>query len=45
VSSLLFTRIGGGAMLFHLAGLWAVFVGFTVVFASDDPHRARQLVR
>lgn len=42
VSSWLFTRFGGGAMLYHLAGLWAAFVTFTVVFAADDPrHRSR----
>jgi MFS family permease len=42
VSSWLFTRFGGGAMLYHLAGLWAAFVTFTIVFAADDPrHRAR----
>jgi MFS family permease len=40
ISSVLFTRWGGGAMLGHLATLWAVFVGFTVAFAADDP-RAR----
>ena len=38
----LFTRLGGGAMLLHLAALWAVFVVFTAVFASDDPHRAKR---
>jgi MFS family permease len=42
ISSLLFTRMGGGTMLIHLAGLWAVFVAFTIVFASDDPHRGRR---
>ena len=40
ISSVLFTRWGGAAMLFHLAGLWAVFVGLTIVFASDDPRHA-----
>jgi MFS family permease len=40
ISSLFFTRLGGAAMLIHLAGLWAFFVAFTVVFAGDDPHRA-----
>jgi MFS family permease len=38
VSSLLFTRYGGAAMLGHLAALWGVFVAFTLVFASDDPR-------
>jgi MFS family permease len=47
ISSALFERIGGGAMLYHLAGLWAAFVVFTVVFSRDDPaarrpQRARQ---
>lgn len=42
ISSLLFTRMGGGAMLFHLAALWGAFVLFTIVFAKDDP-RARGL--
>jgi MFS family permease len=42
VSSWLFTRFSGGAMLYHLAGIWAAFVTFTVVFAADDPrHRSR----
>lgn len=41
ISSVLFTRYGGGAMLYHLAALWAVFVVFTTVFANDDPHRKR----
>jgi MFS family permease len=42
VSSLLFTHLGGGAMLFHLAGLWAAFVIFATVFAADDPRSKRQ---
>lgn len=29
------------SMLYHLAALWAAFVLFTVVFASDDPARRR----
>jgi MFS family permease len=42
LSSVLFTRWGGAAMLGHLAALWAVFVGFTIAFAGDDPRaRAR----
>ena len=40
VSSLLFTKHGGGAMLFHLAALWATFVALTFIFASDDPRHA-----
>lgn len=40
VSSLLFTKVGGGAMLLHLAAIWASFVTATVVFAADNPrHR------
>lgn len=42
VSSWLFAKYGGGAMLYHLAGLWAAFVTFTILFAADDPrHRSR----
>jgi MFS family permease len=37
ISSLLFDRFSGGVMLYHLAGLWAAFTIFTVVFAKDDP--------
>lgn len=40
ISSLLFTRYGGAAMLFHLAALWAGFVAFTILFAADDPRHA-----
>jgi MFS family permease len=40
VSSLLFDRWGGAAMLLHLAALWLVFVVFTAVYRKDDP-RAR----
>jgi MFS family permease len=40
-SSLLFARYGGGAMLIHLAALWALFVVFTVVFWRDDPAAGR----
>jgi MFS family permease len=43
VSSILFTRWGGAAMLLHLAALWGVFVGLTVFFAADDPRRATSL--
>jgi len=38
ISSVLFTRWGGAAMLYHLAGMWAVFVVFTIAFAADDPR-------
>jgi len=41
VSSRLFDRWGGAAMLWHLAALWAAFVAFTVAFAKDDPAARR----
>lgn len=37
VTSVVFARWGGSAMLLHLAGLWAAFVSFAFVFAADDP--------
>ncbi len=37
ISSVLFDRIGGDAMLFHLTGLWVAFVIFAFVFHRDDP--------
>jgi MFS family permease len=37
VSSLLFARYGGAAMLLHLGALWSAFVAFTVLFPKDDP--------
>lgn len=40
VSSVLFTRYGGAAMLFHLAALWGGFVALTLLFAADDPRHA-----
>ncbi len=45
ISSFVYERAHGAAMLFHLAALWAVFVVFTWVFASDDPARARHAAR
>jgi hypothetical protein len=30
-------------MLLHLATMWAIFVAFTMVFASDDPQRSRRV--
>jgi MFS family permease len=44
VSSVLFDRYGGAAMLYHLAALWAAFIVFTVVFARDDPRAAKGAV-
>lgn len=43
ISSALFERHGGGAMLYHLAALWAAFVAFTTVFAKDDPAARGEL--
>jgi len=43
VSSVLFTRFGGGPMLLHLAGLWAAFVVFATAFSRDDPRRSGSL--
>ena len=40
ISSLLFARLGGGAMLGHLAALWAGFVAFSIVCWRDDPATA-----
>jgi MFS family permease len=37
LSSALFARWGGAAMLFHLAALWGAFVAFSAVFFADDP--------
>jgi MFS family permease len=46
ISSAIFERAGGEAMLVHLAVLWASFVVFSLVFAKDDPFaRGRRLPR
>jgi len=37
VSSILFDRYGGAAMLYHLTALWVAFILFTIVYAHDDP--------
>jgi MFS family permease len=37
ISSQLFDRMGGAAMLYHLAALWAAFIVFSMVFRRDDP--------
>jgi MFS family permease len=42
LSSVIFERISGAAMLHHLAALWAGFVAFTVVFYRDDPAAQRR---
>lgn len=43
VSSQLFARFGGHAMLYHLAALWMGFIVFSIVFAKDDPRYGRAL--
>jgi MFS family permease len=45
VSSILFGRYGGGAMLYHLTALWVGFIVFTIVFAQDDPAASRARAR
>ena len=41
VSSILFRRLGGAGMLYHLAALWMGFGVFATIFAADDPaHHA-----
>ncbi len=42
VSGAVYAASGGVVMLWHLLGLWGVFVAVTVVFAGDDPARGRQ---
>jgi MFS family permease len=37
LSSLVFERLGGAAMLVHLAAMWGGFVLFAIAFAGDDP--------
>jgi MFS family permease len=44
ISSVLFAKSGGAAMLFHLAGIWIVFVVFTIAFRADDPALSQELV-
>ncbi len=41
VSSVLFARYGGEAMLYHLTALWTGFIAFTIVYANDDPAASR----
>lgn len=42
LSSLIFARHGGPAMLYHLAALWIVFVVFSLIFSRDDPAARTQ---
>ncbi len=41
ISGAIYGTSGGVAMLLHLLGLWALFVIVTVIYAGDDPARAR----
>lgn len=41
VTSALFQRHGGAAMLLHLAALWTLFVVFATVARHDDPRARR----
>ena len=40
VTAILFEQFSGAVMIYHLAGLWAFFVVFTLFFAADDPRVA-----
>jgi MFS family permease len=42
ISSAIFERLSGGAMLHHLAALWVAFVAFTMAFHRDDPAALRR---
>jgi MFS family permease len=42
LSSLIFERVSGAAMLHHLAALWAGFVAFTIAAYRDDPAASRR---
>ena len=44
ISSRIFTTTGGQTMLLHLAGLWAAFTLFTLVFRRDDPRAGARTV-
>jgi MFS family permease len=45
ISGRIFKAWGGPAMLYHLAGLWAAFVLFTILHAADDPAHASATAR
>jgi len=38
ISSVVFDRVSGAAMLLHLAAMWATFIAFCIVFRKDDPR-------
>ena len=41
ISSEIFQRWGGVAMLEHIVALWSAFVVFTIIFINDDPASRR----
>lgn len=45
LTSQIFARWGGPAMLYHLSALWVAFVLFCVVFFQDDPNSKRKSAR
>ncbi|MGH7328429.1 MAG: hypothetical protein ACREJX_08770, partial [Polyangiaceae bacterium] len=45
ISSFIFDAYKGAPMLYHLAGLWLLFVIFTIVYANDDPARSSHSVQ
>ena len=42
ISSVVAVRFTSSIMISHLAGLWIVFIFFSVVFANDDPAARRR---
>jgi len=43
MSSIVFRSEGGAGMLYHLAALWAAFVVFAAIYASDDVGAMKRL--
>lgn len=43
ISSAIYQRLGGPAMLGHIALLWIAFIVFTLVFRLDDPRASASL--
>ena len=44
ITSQIYGKVNGDAMIEHFAGLWAVFVVFTIVFRRDDPRVSGQRI-
>ena len=44
ISSVVFEGVGGPAMLYHFAVMWACFIALTIAFRRDDPHAARATI-